>query len=150
LFCLGTLPQGVTDEQLWQARKVKESIIHPDFNKPIPAIGRMSMFAPANIPICTLLIWPTNNPAIIIGGQVINQTYNVICNYSNRSASGEMSNSLLAAGNNIFVKTIMIRTIIIMILILIVIIIYLFFSLFLLFPRCFGSCRTTIIVGCGC
>ena len=68
--------------------------------QPIPAIGRMSAFAPANIPICALLLWPTNNTAFIITAQIINQTYNVICNYSNRSASGEISNSLLAGGRS--------------------------------------------------
>ena len=95
---LGSLPAGTTDADLWHARKIKEAIIHPDFNKPIPAIARMASFAPASVPICALLLWPTNNSAFIIGAQIINQTYNVTVNYGNRSASGEMSNSLLAGG----------------------------------------------------
>ena len=88
----------MTDAELWEARKIKESIIHPDFNVPIPWYARMSAFTPANIPICGLLLWPTNNPVVIVGGQLINQTYNVICNYGNRSASGDMSTSLLVGG----------------------------------------------------
>jgi hypothetical protein len=63
----GTVPPSVTNDELWQARKIKESIIHPDFNTPIPAIGRMSAFVPTNIPICAILIWPTNNHRFILG-----------------------------------------------------------------------------------
>jgi hypothetical protein len=142
LLCTGKLPPNVSTAELWHARKIKEAIIHPDFNKPIPIYARMyvcvctcargrgcgcgvacsltrprSAFTPANIPICGLLLWPTNHPGIIIGGQIINQvcaacvramcvpltvyhpqTYNVVVNYGNRSASGEMSNALLAGG----------------------------------------------------
>ncbi len=69
-----------------------------DFDTPIFAPARFSAFAPANVAILAILLYPSNHPAIVLGGQVINQSYNVLVNYANRSASGAMSTSALVGG----------------------------------------------------
>ena len=37
-----TLPANVTNEQLWQARKIKESAVHPETGEIIPRPFRMA------------------------------------------------------------------------------------------------------------
>jgi hypothetical protein len=41
-FKKGTLPEGTTDKQLWQAQKIKQAIIHPDTGEKIFPPFRMS------------------------------------------------------------------------------------------------------------
>eukprot|EP00043_Microstomoeca_roanoka_P008436 m.81211 g.81211 ORF g.81211 m.81211 type:complete len:227 (-) comp14239_c0_seq2:1581-2261(-) len=91
----GTLPPNVNDQILWDARKTCDSSLHPDTGNPIFPLFRFSAFAPANIPIAALLLYPTSNPYFIMFGQFVNQTYNVCVNYANRNASSEMSTSTL-------------------------------------------------------
>lgn len=40
-----------SDEELWKARNIIESMEHPQTKQIINPIGRMSCFVPANIPI---------------------------------------------------------------------------------------------------
>ncbi len=41
------------------------------------------------------------NAVVVLGGQIINQSFNVAVNYANRSASGAMSTEALAGGSMI-------------------------------------------------
>jgi tricarboxylate carrier len=79
-----------TNDELWEARRVVEATCHPETNEPIFGLVRFAAFAPANIPICTLLIWPNPSPALAIFGQWVNQSYNVAVNYANRNMSNPM------------------------------------------------------------
>eukprot|EP00442_Polarella_glacialis_P037054 CAMPEP_0115092134 /NCGR_PEP_ID=MMETSP0227-20121206/26555_1 /TAXON_ID=89957 /ORGANISM="Polarella glacialis, Strain CCMP 1383" /LENGTH=386 /DNA_ID=CAMNT_0002483835 /DNA_START=9 /DNA_END=1169 /DNA_ORIENTATION=+ len=83
---LGKAPPGVTDEQLWNARRIVEAIIHPVTGEPIPAVGRMSAFVPMNVPLCAMML-SAATPIQNIGAQWLNQTYNVVNNYVNRSGA---------------------------------------------------------------
>ena len=94
----GEVPAGTTDAELWDARRVKEAILHPDTGQPIPIAFRMSSFVWANVPICTLLLWPNASTALTILGQTVNQVYNVGTNYANRNASSEQSIGDIATG----------------------------------------------------
>ena len=85
-----------TNDELWEARRVVEATCHPETNEPIFAPVRFAAFAPANIPICTLLIWPNPSPALAIFGQWINQSYNVAVNYANRNMSNPMPTNVVA------------------------------------------------------
>lgn len=83
----------VTDKDLWEARRIKEAIIHPDTHEKIPALFRMSAFVPANIPIIAGMLM---SPPTILNTafwQWINQSYNAGFNFSNRSASSPQSTS---------------------------------------------------------
>lgn len=82
----GKAPAGVTDAELWDARRIVESIMHPQFNEPIPAVGRMSAFVPANVPLCAFMLMAAT-PVQTIAAQWLNQSYNVVNNYVNRSGA---------------------------------------------------------------
>ena len=82
------------NKQLWESKLTKQSIIHPDTDKPIFWAFRFSAFPVLNIPITTLLLFPGSTTVTVVS-QFINQTYNVAVNYSNRNASNPMTNSKL-------------------------------------------------------
>jgi tricarboxylate carrier len=76
---------------LWDAKKVRDAVVHPDTKEKIPVPFRMSAFVPMNMPIVFGML--TANPANIastIFWQWINQSYNVCVNYANRNASNSM------------------------------------------------------------
>nr|XP_023655795.1 sideroflexin-5 isoform X1 [Paramormyrops kingsleyae] len=53
-FKHGSLPPGVSDEQLWEAQKIKQAIIHPDTGEKIFMPFRMSGYVPFGTPIVSL------------------------------------------------------------------------------------------------
>jgi len=77
-------PAGVTDEQLWEAKTCIDINCHPVTGEALFAPGRMSAFVPANVPIVIFMTMASGAPMIALS-QVTNQTYNVVCNYVNRS-----------------------------------------------------------------
>jgi tricarboxylate carrier len=83
---------GLSDEQLWRAKLVRDSILHPDSGQSVPLPFRMSAFAPVNIPIVAGMIYAAPTIGNTIFWQWINQSANVAVNYANRNASNEMSN----------------------------------------------------------
>ena len=40
----GTLPPAATDEDLWEARRITDAILHPDTKEPVPLLFRFSAF----------------------------------------------------------------------------------------------------------
>ncbi|XP_057306614.1 sideroflexin-5-like [Hydractinia symbiolongicarpus] len=86
-FNEGTLPAGVTDAQLWKARKIKEAIIHPDTGEKILMPFRMSGYVPfGTVSVIGMLI-PGASVKQVIFWQWLNQTHNACVNYSNRNAT---------------------------------------------------------------
>jgi len=79
------VPTGQTDAEMWQARKTVEAIIHPVTKEPMFFLGRMSAFLPMNVPICALMLNAQTAPVVIFS-QWLNQSYNVMNNYVNRSS----------------------------------------------------------------
>ncbi|XP_056281621.1 sideroflexin-5a isoform X4 [Pseudoliparis swirei] len=65
-FKRGTLPPGVTDAQLWQAKKIKQAIIHPDTGEKILMPFRMSGFNPFGTPVVVGLLLPNQTLASTI------------------------------------------------------------------------------------
>eukprot|EP00759_Apiculatamorpha_spiralis_P025814 PhF_6_TR29128/c0_g1_i1/m.42526 len=94
----GCLP-GVTDADLWRARKIKESAVHPDTGEIIYRPFRMSGFVPYGTPIvlAMLLRATTNSIPLTIAAQTMNQSHNAAVNWCNRSAtkSGDPSGDIL-------------------------------------------------------
>lgn len=86
-FKEGTLPAGVTDEQLWRAQKIKQAIIHPDTGEKILMPFRMSGFVPFGTPVVVGLLLPNQTLMSTIFWQWLNQSHNACVNYSNRNAS---------------------------------------------------------------
>lgn len=96
----GETPVGTTDEQLWQARRVLESSLHPDTGEPIFPLFRFSAFVPVNMVIVTATVTPvvmSSFPATAFI-HFFNQTYNAAINYANRNASNPVPVPRLVEG----------------------------------------------------
>jgi len=77
---------GVSDLELWEAKRIKDAVIHPVTGEEMFLPGRMSAFVPANtVPTAGMLLART--PAATIFFQWLNQTVNTIANYVNRSGA---------------------------------------------------------------
>lgn len=99
-FKQGEVPKGTTDADLWHARQVLESSLHPDTGEPIFAPFRFSAFVPVNMVLVTATIAPAvlrSFPATTCA-HFANQTYNAAINYANRNASNPVPPARLAEG----------------------------------------------------
>ena len=94
------LPPGTTDADLWDALKVRQAVINPGTGEPIPPPARMSAFVPMNVPILFGMLASTSATGGVFW-QVVNQSYNSMLNYANRSGSdvsaGELAESYAVA-----------------------------------------------------
>uniref|UniRef100_A0A8C6KCN7 Sidoreflexin n=1 Tax=Nothobranchius furzeri TaxID=105023 RepID=A0A8C6KCN7_NOTFU len=81
----GTLPPGTTDQQLWEAQKIKQAIIHPDTGEKIFMPFRMSGYVPFGTPIKKL--WNPLSLLSLSSTQWLNQSHNACVNYANRNAT---------------------------------------------------------------
>jgi tricarboxylate carrier len=82
----GKKPDGVSDEAMWEARKTVEVSVHPVTGEELVKIGRMSAFVPMNVPLCALMLMASGTPQVVFA-QWLNQTYNMVNNYVNRSGA---------------------------------------------------------------
>ena len=78
---------GVSREQLWAAKKIKDAIVHPDTGEVIFMPFRMSGFVPFGTPVVVGMLLPNQTLATTLFWQWLNQTHNALVNYSNRNAS---------------------------------------------------------------
>jgi hypothetical protein len=56
----GTLPKGVSDADMWEAKKVRDSVVHPGTGETINPLMRMSGFVPINVPIIAGMLGTTS------------------------------------------------------------------------------------------
>ncbi|KAH3786577.1 sideroflexin-5-like [Dreissena polymorpha] len=92
------LASGVTDQQLWEAQKIKQSIIHPDTGKKVFMPFRMSGYVPFGTPIVVGMLLPNLTFPQMIFWQWLNQSHNACFNYANRNASKPTPTSRFIAG----------------------------------------------------
>jgi len=85
------------DPKLWQAKKIKDAVFHPDTNEIIPKPFRMSGFLPFNAPVCVGALLATSTPAIFFF-HCANQTHNALINYNNRNATQPVEMSTVLKG----------------------------------------------------
>uniref|UniRef100_A0A3B3ZMC7 Uncharacterized protein n=1 Tax=Periophthalmus magnuspinnatus TaxID=409849 RepID=A0A3B3ZMC7_9GOBI len=86
-FKNGIVPPGVSDDQLWEAQKIKQAIIHPDTGEKIFMPFRMSGYVPFGTPIVIGLLLPNQTVLSTIIWQWLNQSHNACVNYANRNAT---------------------------------------------------------------
>jgi len=82
----GKKPDGMSDADMWTHRKNVEVSIHPVTGEELFRMGRMSAFVPMNVPLCACMLMASTTPQVLLA-QFMNQTYNVVNNYVNRSGA---------------------------------------------------------------
>ncbi|KAK4039945.1 Tricarboxylate/iron carrier [Parachaetomium inaequale] len=87
--------QSMTPE-LWRAKKIVDSTLHPDTGEAVFLPFRMSCFVLSNLVVTAGMLTPNLGNRGTIAWQVANQSLNVAINYSNSNKSSPLSWSKIA------------------------------------------------------
>jgi len=78
-----------SDTDLWYARKVRDSAVHPDTGDIIARPFRMAGFVPFGTPVVLAMLVPATSNSLLLSAmaQTLNQSHNAAVNWCNRSAT---------------------------------------------------------------
>ncbi|KAK6353080.1 hypothetical protein TWF696_005070 [Orbilia brochopaga] len=89
-------PGGPSMDDVWAAKKIVDSTIHPDTGEPVFLPFRMSCFVLSNLVVTAGMLQPGLGTTGILLWQIANQSLNVAINSSNANKSSPLSTSDLA------------------------------------------------------
>ncbi|KAF4547555.1 Tricarboxylate carrier-like protein [Elsinoe fawcettii] len=81
---------------LWEAKKIVDSTLHPDTGEPVFLPFRMSCFVLSNLVVTGGMLTPNLGTMGTLGWQITNQSLNVGINASNANKSSPLTTSALA------------------------------------------------------
>jgi len=85
-------------DTLCLADDIVGSAVHPDTNKPLPWIMRVSSFMPMNIPLNIGFIMAPPTLFNTVAVHIANQSYNAIMNYGNANAKSPYTSEDIGKG----------------------------------------------------
>ncbi|KAG4431639.1 hypothetical protein IFR05_012881 [Cadophora sp. M221] len=84
------------NEELWKAKKIVDSTLHPETGEPVFLPFRMSCFALSNLVVTTGMLTPGLGTTGTLLWQITNQSLNVAINNANANKSTPLSTSKIA------------------------------------------------------
>ncbi|KAK4545336.1 hypothetical protein LTR36_003516 [Oleoguttula mirabilis] len=86
---------GSMTPELWTAKKIVDSTLHPDTGEPVLLPFRMSCFVLSNLVVTAGMLTPNLSTTGTVAWQVANQSLNVAINFSNANKSTTLSTSTI-------------------------------------------------------